>query len=261
MLAATCVTIRGVSLDGLKPVWKVTDPKDVVAHGEQIFIKVNTVSSSLWSLVGVNNPNATDVSTRSLAANIGLKSLIDKRNKAQSEALDASANVSACSLFGQEAKKRFAGRTRNEITQMRTSASESLEIVISIDGRDEAINVLRPVHPADSLFVEYDERSIAIVLKVLRDSLYTENKRRRTTHLPKGVHVRAQGIYQYSVAYDYPDGTVKQKLFVELEDALAFNADPEKGAAIEAIEDGVEHEAIEDGVVNDEASSSAAVPS
>ena len=74
------------------------------------------------------------------------------------------------------------------------------------------------------MFVEYEEVSISAVLKFLRASEFDVGlKRGRSTHLPKGIHVRGDG---YSVVYTKPDGSTSQKLCRELDDALAFHADP-----------------------------------
>ncbi len=51
MVRAKLVSYRVVSLPGLSPVWKITNPEDVVEVGDKVFVKLSPANTGLRSLV------------------------------------------------------------------------------------------------------------------------------------------------------------------------------------------------------------------
>jgi len=222
MLAASLMSYRVVGVTGVAPKWKITSPEDVQEMGDKAFVKLNTMNTSLWALISSDNPNVQNgsASTKNLSTSKGLKELINMRNRIQSTALVPQ----TCSLF--EAPKKKARVTREKALAMRTTP-DSLIIPLIMDGITYDVSVLRPVHPNDAIFVEYSNSSIAAVVHYLRTSQFDDSlKRARTVGLPKGIHKKISGDKNYIVTYTKPDGSIAQKFVRELDDALAFHADP-----------------------------------
>jgi hypothetical protein len=228
MITASLMSYRVVGVTGVAKKWSITSPSDVQEIGDRAFVKLNTQNTSLWALIASNNPKVlggANSQSRDLKTSKGLTELIAMRNRIQSAAL-APEQPQICSLFEAPKKKAKVTFARDKATAKRT-APESLIIPLQMDGTTYEVSVLRPVHPQDAVFVEYNNASIAAVVQWLRTSEFDEGlKRARTLGLPKGIHKRLFGEKKYAVVYTKPDGSISQKLVRELDDALAFHADP-----------------------------------
>ena len=228
MLGAKLVSYRAVSLPGLKPVWKITNPEDVVEIGDKVFVKLNPANTGLRNLVCADNDDEAVKAARSLSVSTGLKEIMRLRNRAQSAALTAAEAETTCNLFETPRAKKSKTtpkKSRDQVNEMRR-APESLSITLTMGDDEHHIDVLRPVHPNDCVFAEYEDDTISAVLGFLRAKGFGENKRPKNMHLPKGIQVRIQGKYQFIAKYTKGDGTTSQKLFKTIDDALAFQADP-----------------------------------
>ena len=73
-------------------------------------------------------------------------------------------------------------------------------------------------------------------------------------HLPKGIHVRKQGKYQFPAKYTKGDGTTSQQLCKTIDDALAFQADPTTHDNDDDGDSGEEHDEERGGALGGEAS-------
>lgn len=228
MIAASLMSYRVVGISGVAKKWSITAPTDVQEIGDRAFVKLNTQNPSLWALVASNNPNVAGGASgqyRALSSSKGLTELIAMRNRIQSAAL-APEQPQICSLFEAPKKKAKVAFARDKAAAKRT-APESLILPLEMGGVTYEVSVLRPVHPKDALFVEYSNESIAAVVQWLRTSGFDDGlKRTRTLGLPKGIHKRVLGDKKYVVVYTKPDGSISRKLVRELDDALAFHADP-----------------------------------
>ncbi len=97
--AAKLVSYRAVSLPGLNPVWKITNPEDVVVIGDKASAKLSPANTGLRSLVCADNEDETVSDARILSVSTGLKEIMQLRNQAQSTALTAVEAETTCSLF------------------------------------------------------------------------------------------------------------------------------------------------------------------
>ena len=63
----------------------------------------------------------------------------------------------------------------------------SLAVDLEYGGKTVSVGLVRPIHPTDNLFVQYDEAALGCVLNLLRDGGF-ETKVARC--LPTGLYVR-----------------------------------------------------------------------
>ena len=186
-----------------------------------VFVKLSTQSTSLRGLISSSNDAIENGVT--LSNSTGLKLLVDKRNAAQQQSFEESSRESECNLFDAPKKKPRVLNSRDQVKELRT-APQSLTLTLTVDGEPRTVKVLRPVHPLDSVFVEYEASTMGAVLAYLRTAGFDESKRQRSTGLPKGVHRRKQG---FMVSFEKPDGLIGRKFVKGVDDALALKADPD----------------------------------
>ena len=223
MKAVELEEYRIVRLDGIKTPWKINLRGDVQTLDDgTVFVKLNTKCSSLWGLLAADNTNV--VRGASLATSSGLKELIELRNQAQQQLFEESTRDASCQLFDAPKKRPRALNTRDQMKELR-GAPQSMSVTLAFDGESRAVQVLRPAHPNDSVFVEYSRETLITVLHFLRRSDFTESKRCRHTDLPRGIQRRKQG---FLVSFTKADGSPSTKSFKELDDALAHHANPEE---------------------------------
>ena len=93
MRAAHLQEVKTITLDGLKPRWKVKKDDSVLVNG-QAFVRVAPSNFTLCSLVAAKNelipPTVKETSTPLLSFSKGLASLINLRNEKQSASLAVS---------------------------------------------------------------------------------------------------------------------------------------------------------------------------
>ena len=115
---------------------------------------------------------------------LGLQELIKLRNQAQVKSL-SEADGKTCTLF--EDTSRPAKKPRVSHAQMKTLRDDhdALTVQVSIDGQEHSIDMLRPVHGRDRLWVLYEESSLDAVITYLRVMPFGD----KLTHaaLPDGV--------------------------------------------------------------------------
>ncbi len=97
--AAKLVSYRAVSQPGLNPVWKITNPEDLVEIGDAVSVKKNPTDTGLRSLVCADNEDEAVKAARSLSVSTGLKEIMQLRSRAQSTALTAVEAETTCSLL------------------------------------------------------------------------------------------------------------------------------------------------------------------
>ena len=219
MMQASLSEVRMVALPNLKHRWKISNANDVVTVGAKAFVRVTTLSSSLVGLVTEANPDVPSPLPKcwSLTSSKGLCDLIRLRNEAQADSMASS----GCKLFEAPIKKRRL-RSRPSQEVMRTNP-DSLMLEVVLDGVYHNVSVLRPVHPTDNLFVEYEESTLTVVLNYLRSQGFDLPPRRKSTDLPVGTSKHNKG---FICKYKKQDGTSGYKCVKTLNEGKAFQADP-----------------------------------
>ena len=154
---------------------------------------------------------------------LGLQELIKLRNEAQVKAL-SEADGKTCTLF--EGTSRPAKKPRVSHAQMKTLRDDhdALTVQVSIDGQEHSIDVLRPVHGRDRLWVLYEESSLAAAITYLRDMPFGD----KLTHaeLPDGVTGVIKRTNGWIVKKKRDDGSVQHMFTKQLDDAtMLVNSD------------------------------------
>ena len=222
MLEASLVEVRTITLEGLKPTWRTTKPEEVVVIDGEAYVRVAPSNFGLSSLIAADNDDVPDTMPKGispLSISKGLSSLTHMRNQKQAEALSESGTQ--CSLFEGGPRKKTK-IPRHQLEAMRR-APQSLTLNLEIDGTDHEVEVLRPVHPTDNIFVAYKADMIAALLHYIRRGGFSEPVHRsRPAEIPKGIHSTKGG---FVVKYKKDDGTNGFKRCKTLDESLAFHAE------------------------------------
>ena len=228
MRSATLTHVRTITLEGLKPQWKIVKPEDVVMADDMAFVRVAPYSGGLSGIIAAHNDHCTEPKLKGVAMpgllsiSKGLATLISMRNNKQSEAYAAT----QCSLFAAITRKARSVHPRRQQEALR-NAPQSMTLELEVHGETHEVEVLRPIHPTDNLFVAYEADMIAVVLHFIRAQGFEDaTTKPRAPDLPKGIHKRKAS---FICKYTKPCGSVGYKTQKTLEDAVAFIMDPEHG--------------------------------
>ena len=225
MLGATLVETRTVTLEGLQPQWRIMKGEDVVDVKGEAYIRVAACNFGLSSIIAADNDDCpTPLPKYLLIASKRLSELMTMRNRKQAESL--SDGSEGCGLFDQAKKKPRVTNSRRQQEAMRQSP-DTLTLELDIDGVVHEVEVLRPVHPTDNLFISYKAGMIAAMLHYLRTSGFNDvTPKSSVGNLPKGIHRHKHG---YVVKFMKPSGAAGYKLCKEsVDEAIAFQAHVEE---------------------------------
>ena len=245
--------VRVVSVVGLKTQFKIP-PHDAVIVGDEPFIRLNSQSWTLQNVVWEQNedapiPHVGRDRTRqysSLANCIGLNTMLQLRNEAQAQHL---APAGGSTLFqgvdvDDNNKKKKTGLQMTKL-EMKSKRNEHVPITIDInmDGTTHTIEVLRPVHAKDALYVKYDAETLRVVLQYMRQSGFTEMK-------PNIKHQGAAGIQKdgdgFRVVVRDDQGQKRYKKAKDLDDAVQILNNPNENGEDPGLGDGSdEHDDVE----------------
>ena len=178
MLAATIELSRAVKLDWIKPIWRIYKPTDVALVGDTTFVRISPSQYTLNSLLAYANEDVqSGMEQQSVVLSKGLKSLIAQRNEQQSAELKQEQSETACSLFKTPPKQSKFVRSHAEKADLRKEPDVMCMNVV-VDGKDVQVDVLRPVHPCDNLFVVYEPTALAAVIHIMRTMGFDEPQKR-----------------------------------------------------------------------------------
>jgi hypothetical protein len=231
--------IKTVSIPGLKTIWKVSSRAgDVLYCEDRCFVRLSPISHTLSALVLEKNDLAPDVlkalPKKVISSSVGLATMISRRNEAQALILQPDCSDEPIApgeaLFGvqqpKKAKKRKSGQKRKAHD---TADLASLEISITVAGEEHCLRVVKPLHPGDGLFVEYDAAAMGIVIAFLREAGFDEDQKPRAARdptLPPGIALRHGKTDRYIVKYKKQDGSFGYKMCDSVDEAVAFQANP-----------------------------------
>ena len=217
-----------VSKPGLKAV--ITFKKaDCLTLGSKTYVCFKPNNAGLCQMMVEANgeKSAADIKSAnghySCWHSLGLQELIKLRNEAQVKAL-SEADGKTCTLF--EGTSRPAKKPRVSHAQMKTLRDDhdALTVQVSIDGQEHSIDVLRPVHGRDRLWVLYEESNLDAVITYLRDMPFGDKQ----THaeMPDGVTGVIKRKNGWIVKKKQDDGSVQHILTKQLDDAtMLMNSD------------------------------------
>ena len=231
MFSAKLEEMRVITLNGLKPRWKIASDKDTKWVDNQAFVRVQPFNQGLISLIFAKNDKVTHSNPKTSIVNSpGLLALIALRNKAQADSLSSSSDGRPQNtLFDDvnespQAKKARATNPRNKQSELR-DCPESICITVTCGDEDKVIEFLRPIHPTDNLFVAYRNEDVTTLLNFIRSKGVEDTEPRQRNKLPKGISTRKKG--GYIVTYTKTDKSKGYKLFKDLEAAMSFNLEIE----------------------------------
>ena len=216
-----------VSKPGLKAV--IIFPKaDCLTLGCKTYVCFKPNNSGLCHMMVEANGEKSEADIKSAGHyscwhSLGLGELIKLRNEAQVKAL-SEADGKTCTLF--EGTSRPAKKPRVSHAQMKTLRDDhdALTVQVSIDGQEHSIDVLRPVHGRDRLWVLYEESSLGAVITYLRDMPFGD----KLTHaeLPDGVTGVIKRKSGWIVKKKRDDGSVQHMFTKQLDEAtMLLNSD------------------------------------
>jgi hypothetical protein len=228
-MKAVLSQVKRIGLTGLNGKAIIAEKDIMECDGNHEYVCLDPRNHGLISLVLENNALAPQSRDKhfALTQSVGMNELRKLRNDAQMETLRSS---TGCTLFGDEQeapikkKKRVSGRR----VAMELMRRERTSIEVKVGG--VAVRMLRPVHPNDSLCVEYTEQSITAVLTYVRNREFLASKPlQRDPSVPQGIQKWAD---HYQIVVKHSDGTRSFRKCKDLEAAIAEQAAISAGVGV-----------------------------
>ena len=227
-MEATLSQTLSVQMTGLKSIIKF-NAEDCMEIGGHTYVQLNPSISGLCHMIVEDNGEKCldDIkfgSHYSCAHSTGLLELMKLRNKAQIKELMES-DGDQCTLFDskEDNKPRISHAEKRKL-RLRLEP-DSIKATICIEGEMHKVDVLRPVHGRDRLWVLYESANIGAIITFLRAMPFGEKQSQ--LELPDGVknvHERKNGFIAKKRA---SDGKVKYTFTNDLEQAavIVLNGD------------------------------------
>ena len=231
IMQAVLAEILCINVGGLKTTVRISKPEDFMHVNDITLVRI--CSKSSWvHLICEDNPKAPQPVPKnfSLTKSIGFKSLMKLRNSAQAADFASEEKSSSCNLFGNApASKKAKKLSRARINAMRQAHSL---VSIQLDHYG-SVQMLRPVHTNDALFVEYSPEAITAVINYMREKGFedTDQGSVKDSSLPKGIWKRAD---HFVVQFKKADDTFGYKRCATLEDCIIFQAEQAEQADLAA---------------------------
>ena len=219
VMSAILTETRCIKFPGFDKVW-VIKSSDAVKCDDSVYIRMDPRSHTLRGLVCETMKSSI---LKSLTASIGLESMQRLRNEAQALMLAPPKCVGQMLFDDAEHQQKKSRMSRTAMKTARTEAS-SLDISITVDGEPHMVQVLRPVHPRDNVFILYEPDNITAVVKYIRQCGFADNTNLMTVPrdpaVPQGVHrLMRNKMELFQVVYRKQDGTKGRKCFADIESA------------------------------------------
>jgi len=233
MPTAKLDSIKCVGLPGCSRVWKISESSgDIITCEDRSFVRVCPTSHTLAALVLEDNPHAGDavagaVKKKTISDSTGLANLLKLRNDSQAHLLQGAEGLPGEGLFDVQQGPKKRRRSAHEKIAREKDNFASLTITVTVADEQESITVLKPFHPNDNLFVEYEERALGALISYLRQEGF-DDKQLRARHdrsLPTGI--RARKDEAYTVVYKKANGSKGFKKCESIETAVAFKSNPQ----------------------------------
>lgn len=254
-MAAVLTETRAVSLPGFDKVWKITKAADTATCDEAVFVRLEPTSWTLKQLVLEKNTNVPKRAPTSLTASLGLENLRKLRNEAQALLLNP---PSSCSkLFEVElaevhAKKK--SRTSRSAMQAARHEAASIEVEINVNSQSHTVQVLRPVHPRDHVFVKFSPDNINSVISYLRQEGFADStslmNSSRDPAVPAGIWRKSDST-SFEVVYR-KEGKRSFKRCSDIDAAITWQANNIDVCTAQGPDDDLHDEPGADGGLSDD---------
>ena len=235
-----CVSRQVTSASG-KHHWK-TGPDETIVVDDVPYIKVKANSYVLLQIVWEDNDHAPEwYKGVSLTCCNGYNELIATRNKMQAIYLTPDV-VGTGTLFEIEASSKKRAKGSMSERKIKRDRHEVMTMAVSLmDGNKHDISVVRPVHPRETLYVQYDPVMIAVVVQCMRESGFTDMPPANALG-PNMTGIRKISESRFLIVYKDKQGTKRYKNTTNIEEAIAFRN--ESTPAV--FDDGEFEEGVED---------------
>ena len=193
--------------------------EDCMEIGDNTYVQLRPSISGLCHMIVENNGEKclADImfgKNYSCAHSVGLMELKKLRNKAQIKDLMES-DGDTCTLFASEEEQK-PRITHAEMKKLRDEP-DSIKVTICIEGEMHEVDVLRPVHGRDRLWVLYESANIGAIITFLRAKPFGEKQSQ--LELPDGVKNVLKRKNGYLAKKRDSDGKVKHTSTKDLEQA------------------------------------------
>ena len=193
--------------------------EDCMEIGDNTYVQLRPSISGLCHMIVENNGEKSVADIRigghySCAHSVGLMELIKLRNKAQIKDLMES-DGDTCTLFASEEEQK--PRISHKEMKKRRDEPDSIKVTICIEGEMHEVDVLRPVHGRDRLWVLYESANIGAIITFLRAQPFGEKQSQ--LELPDGVKNVLKRKNGYIAKKRDSDGKVKYTYTKDLEQA------------------------------------------
>ena len=217
--------IHVVSLPGMKFKFKIPD-SDVLMVDSKPFVRIAAYNPGLSQLICEDNPDAPPMHKKHGLTGYytGIDKLLQLRNEAQAQDLVPKGGSTLFSGVGAShchnpPPKRKTRQTRMQLASKRAN-KEVLQVTLEHNGACKEIDVLRPVHPMDGLYVLYDTYTMTEVVNFIRTFGFHRKE-------PRLQHQGAPGIQAikdkgYLVVMKGETGIKKRKVAKTYDEAVGL---------------------------------------
>ena len=178
-MEATLSGTLNVQMPDLKNIIKF-NAEDCMEIGGNMYVQLRPSISGLCYMIAENNGEmgVDDIKVNghySCAHSTGLLELLKLRNKAQIKELMES-DGDQCTLFDskEDNKPRISHAEKRKL-RLRLEP-DSIKVTICIEGEMHKVDVLRPVHGRDRLWVLYESANIGAIITFLRSMPFGEKQ-------------------------------------------------------------------------------------
>ena len=217
-MEATLSQTLNVQIAGLKNIIKF-NAEDCMETGGNTYVQLRPSNTGLCNMLVEDNGKKCldDIkfgSHYSCAHSTGLLELIKLRNRAQIKDLMESVG-DTCTLFASKEDKK-PRVSHAEMKKLRHEP-DSIKVAICIEGEMHEVDVLRPVHGRDRLWVLYESANIGAIITFLRAMPFGEKQAQ--LDLPDGLKNVLKRKNGFIAKKRDSDGKVKYTFFRDLEQA------------------------------------------
>ena len=164
--------INVVSLLGMKCKFRILD-SDMLMVDSKPYVRIAAKHYGLSQLICEGNPDAPPMHKQHGLTGYytGIDKLLQLRNEAQAQDLVPKGGSTLFQIGASHCHKpppkRKTRQSRMELASKRAN-KEVLQVTLEHNGACKEIDVLRPVHPMDGLYVLYDTYTMTAVLNFIR---------------------------------------------------------------------------------------------
>ena len=210
-----------VSLPSMKSKFKIPD-SDVLMVDNKPFVRIAAYNPGFSQLICEANPDAPPMHKKHGLTGYytGIDKLLQLRNEAQAQDLVPKGGSTLFQIGASHCHKpppkRKTRQSRMELASKRAN-KEVLQVTLEHNGACKEIDVLRPVHPMDGLYVLYDTYTMTEVVNFIRTFGFHRKEPRLHHQAGPGIQLIKKG---YLVVMKCETGIKKRKVAKTYDEAV-----------------------------------------